>query len=67
MNKANPVVVPRNHHIEQAIVEAREGDFTHFHALASALKSPFEDSPQLAPFKAPPTSEQEVHHTFCGT
>jgi uncharacterized protein YdiU (UPF0061 family) len=67
MNNANPVVVPRNHQIETAIVDAREGDFAHFHALASALKSPFEDSPELAPFKAPPTPEQEVHNTFCGT
>ena len=67
MNQVNPVVIPRNHQIERAIVEARAGDFTHFHALAAALRAPFDDRPELAPFKAPPAPDQVVHRTFCGT
>ncbi len=67
MNKANPVVVPRNHQIEKAIVDAREGNFDHFRALASALESPFEESPAHAPFRAHPAPDEVVQHTFCGT
>ena len=67
MNQANPVVIPRNHQIAKAIDDAREGDFAHFHALAAALESPFEDSPALTPFKSPPTADEVVQNTFCGT
>ena len=67
MNQANPVVIPRNHQIAKAIDDAREGDFAHFRALESALQSPFEDSPSLAPFKTPPLEDEVVQNTFCGT
>lgn len=67
MNRANPVVIPRTHRIEQAIVAAREGDYAPFHALAAALRTPYEERPEVAPFKAPPTPDEVVPHTFCGT
>ena len=67
MNAVNPVVIPRNHQIERAIVEAREGSLEHFRALESALARPYEDRPELEPFKAPPAPEEVVSATFCGT
>jgi len=67
LNAVNPVVIPRNHQVERAIVEAREGSLEHFRALESALARPFEDRPELEPFKAPPAPEEVVSATFCGT
>lgn len=67
MNSVNPAVIPRNHQVEKAIVEARAGDFGHFHALKKALAAPYEDRPELDPFKAPPTPDEVVEATFCGT
>lgn len=67
LNQANPVVIPRNHQVERAIAEAREGDLTHFRALASALQAPYEERPDLAPFKTPPAADEVVTCTFCGT
>jgi protein adenylyltransferase len=67
MNAVNPVVIPRNHQIERAIVEARTGSLAHFEALAEAFARPYEDRPELEPFKSPPAPAEVVAATFCGT
>jgi len=67
MERANPVVIPRNHQVERAIADARMGDLDHFHALRAALRAPYTDDPALAPFKAPPAPDEVVERTFCGT
>lgn len=67
MNAVNPAVIPRNHQIERAIVEAREGSLTHFQALGEALARPYEERPELEPFQAPPEPAEVVKATFCGT
>jgi len=67
MNAVNPRLIPRNHQIERAISEGREGRYEHFHTLADALKAPFADGPELEPFTAPPAADEVVHATFCGT
>ena len=67
MKTNNPVIIPRNHQIEQAINEALIGDFSRFHDLNEALKSPFQPMEQFLYFCAPPTNGQIVKKTFCGT
>lgn len=68
MREANPVVIPRNHRVEQALEAASERqDLQPFRALLEALARPYEDRPGLAPFQAPPRPEERVHATFCGT
>lgn len=39
---ANPLVIPRNHLIEQAVERARDKDFREFHRLLDAVKRPFD-------------------------
>lgn len=68
MKKANPVVIPRNHKVEQALEAATDRqDLQPFRDLLDALADPYEDRPELARFQAPPTPEERVHETFCGT
>jgi serine/tyrosine/threonine adenylyltransferase len=67
MNAANPVIIPRNHRIEEAIVAAEQGDFGPAQRLAKALATPFHEDPTVADLELPPTAEQEVRRTFCGT
>ncbi len=67
MNKKNPVYIPRNHQIEQAIKKANEGDFNLFHLLSEVLSKPFDEQPRYKEFITPPKTEQIVHRTFCGT
>ncbi|MGR3492959.1 MAG: protein adenylyltransferase SelO [Shimia sp.] len=66
MKAANPAVIPRNHLIEQAIQAAVQDDYAPFEALNTVLATPFE-TPGDTRFLTPPTSEEQVTRTFCGT
>ncbi len=67
MQAENPIYIPRNHRVAQAIAAAEQGDFTPFHALVELLARPFEAQPGCAHFELPPEAHEEVHETFCGT
>lgn len=67
MRRANPLFIPRNHRIEEAIAAAAAGDFAPFETLVDVLAAPFDDRPDRARFAAPPEPDEVVHQTFCGT
>ena len=67
MRAANPVLIPRNHRIEQAIQASYGGDFAPFHRLVDALAQPLAEREEYADFEAAPLPEEMVHQTFCGT
>jgi uncharacterized protein YdiU (UPF0061 family) len=68
MYRANPVYIPRNHLVEEALHAATEDqDLAPFNKLADVLAHPFSYDPQLARFATPPRPEQVVQQTFCGT
>ncbi len=67
MRAVNPAVIPRNHRIQEAISAANYGDFSFFERLLEALEKPFEERPQFADYMTPPTPEERVTRTFCGT
>ncbi len=68
MRAANPVLIPRNHKVEEALQAAtRQGDLEPFLALLQALSRPYQDRPGIQPFQAPPRPAERVRQTFCGT
>ena len=67
MKHANPIRIPRNHRIEEAIQAAYKDDFTLFHRLAGAWITPFEENDDLADLETPPLPKEVVEKTFCGT
>lgn len=68
MQAVNPVVIPRNHHIEAAIRAAEDhGDFSVFHELHAVLQQPYTEQPGKARYRLPPRPEEVVTKTFCGT
>jgi serine/tyrosine/threonine adenylyltransferase len=68
MRNANPMVVPRNHLVEEAIAAATDqGDFSVFERLVTVLSQPYADMPESSAYAKPPRPEQIVHRTFCGT
>ncbi|QFU08279.1 hypothetical protein PARPLA_02877 [Rhodobacteraceae bacterium THAF1] len=64
MNRSNPAVIPRNHHVEAVIAAAVAGDMDLFHAMHEATTEPFTPHPL---FGAAPEPGEEVQATFCGT
>ena len=67
MRKVNPLYIPRNHRIEQAIQAANAGDFEPFNRLVNVLTKPFETQPENRDLASAPTAIEEVIETFCGT
>ncbi|WP_069298533.1 protein adenylyltransferase SelO [Neptunicoccus sediminis] len=67
MKAANPVFIPRNHRVEEAIQSALAGDYTLFHTLVSVVTRPFDPQPEHAEYERAPTEDQIVQQTFCGT
>ena len=67
MLDSNPVFIPRNHLVEQAISEAYAGDFSFFHRLHERWRQPFVYSTEDALLAIPPKPHEVVQQTFCGT
>ena len=67
MRAANPILIPRNHRVEEAIQHGYQGDFAPFHRLVEALQNPYAENSAYADLEQAPTPEQRVTETFCGT
>ena len=67
MKKSNPAIIPRNHRIEEMIKAATNGDYATFHRLLAATGAPFSDAPEFNDLRRPPSAEEEIEATFCGT
>ncbi len=67
MNSVNPLFIPRNHRVEQAISEAVDGDFTVFNDMNTALAQPYTEQPDLSVYAKAPREHERVTRTFCGT
>ncbi|MDR6639861.1 protein adenylyltransferase SelO family protein [Paenarthrobacter nitroguajacolicus] len=67
MDAVNPVYIPRNHLVEEALAAATEGDIGRTEGLLEALASPFEEHPGLEKYAAPAPESFGPYRTFCGT
>lgn len=67
MLSANPVRIPRNHRVEQAIQAAYMEDYGVAESLIEALANPYDDKPEFSDFELPPSADEVVRETFCGT
>ena len=67
MKQVNPALIARTHRIEQAIQAGLNGDFGPFERLHSALARPFDDPGDTADLARPPSEDEIVPQTFCGT
>lgn len=64
---ANPLYIPRNHLVEEALVAATGGDLAPFERLLDVVSRPFEERPGLERYTLPATPDERVLRTFCGT
>jgi uncharacterized protein YdiU (UPF0061 family) len=68
MRRHNPVVIPRNHYIEEVIHECTEtGIGTSAEQFLEVLRCPYEESSQTLKYQAPPSDKDQNYQTFCGT
>ncbi|MDQ1423993.1 MAG: serine/tyrosine/threonine adenylyltransferase [Acidimicrobiaceae bacterium] len=68
MNDTNPVYIPRNHLVEEALDAATAGDLTTFERLLTMVTNPFEPRLGGERYAEPaPESFGRYYQTFCGT
>ncbi len=67
MQKVNPILIPRNYFVEQALTEAENGDLSYFNQLQIALKTPYLFKNHSKSYLIAPDSFDSNYCTFCGT
>jgi serine/tyrosine/threonine adenylyltransferase len=67
MDRVNPVYVPRNHLVEEALAAGTEGELGPMQALLRVLTDPFEERPGRARYAEPAPFGPGEYQTFCGT
>jgi len=67
MDRVNPVYIPRNHLVEEALTAGTEGDLAPLTRLLDAVTRPFEERPGLARYAEPAPQDFGAYRTFCGT
>jgi uncharacterized protein YdiU (UPF0061 family) len=69
MRAVNPIYIPRNHLIEEAIQAAQRGaDFGPFEKLSAVLSQPFTERAEVdVRYTRPAEPDERVTQTFCGT
>lgn len=68
MASANPVVIPRNHLVEQALQAAENGDMAPAEALFAIIQNPYQNPGVNAQeYLRPPHPDEIVPATYCGT
>ena len=66
MRSTNPLVIPRNHKVEDALDAANNNDLVPLHNLLQVLKKPYE-RPEKKEYQLTPPPSSKEYKTFCGT
>ncbi|WP_409370698.1 protein adenylyltransferase SelO [Mycolicibacter longobardus] len=67
MDRVNPVYIPRNHLVEQALTAATGGDLAPVEKLLDVITQPYRERDGLELYAAPAPPEFGAYRTFCGT
>lgn len=67
MDRVNPVYIPRNHLVEEALAAATEGDLDPLQRLLDAVTNPYDERPGLERYAAGAPEDFGTYRTFCGT
>ena len=67
MDRVNPLYIPRNHLVEQALDAATNGDLQPLQQLLDAVTAPYTERPGLEAYAEPAPDDFGNYRTFCGT
>ncbi len=66
MRRVNPLVIPRNHKVEEALNEANQGNLKPTIQFLDILKNPYNEKKNIDEYQMPSLSNKN-YKTFCGT
>jgi uncharacterized protein YdiU (UPF0061 family) len=67
MERVNPVYIPRNHLVEEALAAATDGDLEPLSQLLAAVTVPYDERPGFERYAEPAPEDFGSYRTFCGT
>lgn len=72
MRKNNPLVIPRNHHVEAILASTQasyqeKGDLSDLHEFLAVIQQPYTQLDNTHNYQDAPSDGDENYHTFCGT
>jgi uncharacterized protein YdiU (UPF0061 family) len=67
MDRVNPVYIPRNHVVEEALAAATDGDLDPLTQLLAAVTAPYDERPGFDRYAEPAPEDFGAYRTFCGT
>jgi uncharacterized protein YdiU (UPF0061 family) len=68
MQRTNPVVIPRNHVVEQVLDAATvQNDLAPLQVFLGVLREPYTDAAVPDNHRLPPSEGDVGYRTFCGT
>jgi uncharacterized protein YdiU (UPF0061 family) len=67
MRSNNPLVIPRNHKVEEALEAANNDDLNPLENLLRILEKPYEDKKKINEYQSPAPPSNKIYKTFCGT
>ena len=66
MKSVNPLIIPRNHKVEEALETAEKGNFKSLNQLIEILKEPYSQQKNILDYQIP-SDFNKNYQTFCGT
>ena len=66
MRSVNPLVIPRNHKVEEVLDEANNDNLEPLNKFLEILAKPYSEQKDIMNFQLP-SSSNEKYKTFCGT
>jgi len=67
MRSANPLVIPRNHKVEEALEAANNDYLNPMKNLLKVLEKPYENQKGISEYQSPAPANNKKYQTFCGT
>jgi serine/tyrosine/threonine adenylyltransferase len=67
MDRVNPIYIPRNHLVEEALTAATAGDLGPLEQLLAAVTAPYDELPGPDRYASPAPEDFGKYQTFCGT
>ena len=67
MDRSNPIYIPRNHLVEEALAAATAGELDPLERLLAAVTDPYTERPGLERYAVPAPEDFGKYQTFCGT
>ena len=67
MRSVNPIVIPRNHKVEEALDGANNNDLMLLKNLIKVLEKPYQSQNNISDYQSPASVNDQKYQTFCGT